>query len=89
MIKMGYNTNYIFDKELEQAATDMVMVAPDQRDAFKDNFVKFVTRWNEMLPDLPLYSNQYHDFYNSKLKHWVTSEMKGLTATILDAWVTE
>lgn len=89
MIKMGYNTNFIFDKELEQAATDMVMISPDQRDVFKDNFVKFVTRWNEMLPDLPLYSNQYHDFYNSKLKHWVTSEMKGLTATILDAWVTE
>lgn len=89
MIKMGYNTNFIFDKELEQTATDMVMVAPDQRDAFKENFVKFIVRWNEMLPDLPLYSNQYYDFYNSKLKHWVTSEMKGLTATILDAWVTE
>ena len=89
MIKMGYNTNFIFDKELEQTATDMVMVAPDQRDAFKENFVKFIVRWNEMLPDLPLYSNQYHDFYNSKLKHWVTSEMKELTATILDAWVTE
>lgn len=89
MIKMGYNTNFIFDKELEKTATDMVMISPDQRDVFKDNFVKFVTRWNEMLPDLPLYSNQYHDFYNAKLKHWVTSEMKGLTATILDAWVTE
>lgn len=89
MIKMGYNTNFIFDKELEKTATDMVMVAPDQRDAFKDNFVKFIVRWNELLPDLPLYSNQYHDFYNAKLKHWVTSEMKGLTATILDAWVTE
>lgn len=89
MIKMGYNTNFIFDEELEKTATDMVMVAPDQRDAFKENFVKFIVRWNEMLPDLPLYSNQYHDFYNSKLKHWVTSEMKGLTATILDAWVTE
>lgn len=89
MIKMGYNTNFIFDEELEKTATDMVMVAPDQRDAFKENFVKFIVRWNEMLPDLPLYSNQYHDFYNSKLKHWVTSEMKRLTATILDAWVTE
>lgn len=89
MIKMGYNTNFILDKELEKTATDMVMVAPDQRDAFKENFVKFIVRWNELLPDLPLYSNQYHDFYNAKLKHWVTSEMKGLTATILDAWVTE
>ena len=89
MIKMGYNTNFNFDKELEQAAIDMVKCTPDQRDVFKENFVKFIVRWNEMLPDLPLYSNQYHDFYNSKLKHWVTSEMKGLTATVLDAWVTE
>lgn len=89
MIKMGYNTNFIFDKELEQAAIDMVKCTPDQRDVFKENFVKFIVRWNEMLPDLPLYSNQYHDFYNSKLQHWETSEMKGLTATILDAWVTE
>lgn len=89
MIKMGYNTNFIFDKELEQSAIDMVKCTPDQRDVFKDNFVKFIVRWNEMLPDLPLYSNQYHDFYNSKLQHWETSEMKGLTATILDAWVTE
>lgn len=89
MIKMGYNTNFIFDKELEQSAIDMVKCTPDQRDVFKDNFVKFIVRWNEMLPDLPLYSNQYHAFYNSKLQHWETSEMKGLTATILDAWVTE
>lgn len=89
MIKMGYNTNYIFDKELEQAAIDMVKCTPDQRDVFKDNFVKFIVRWNELLPDLPLYSNQFHDFYNSKLQHWVSSEMKGLTATVLDSWVTE
>lgn len=89
MIKMGYNTNFIFDKDLEQAAIDMVKCTPDQRDVFKENFVKFIVRWNELLPDLPLYSNQFHDFYNSKLKHWETSEMKGLTATILDAWVTE
>ena len=50
---------------------------------------KEALKWNELLPDLPLYSNQYHDFYNSKVKNWETSEMKGLTSTILDAWVTE
>lgn len=35
---------------------------------YLDRFVAFQKRWNELLPDLPLYSNQYHDFFNSKLK---------------------
>ncbi len=88
-LDMGYNTNFIIDADLEKAAQDMVKCTPEDREIFKENFVKFASRWNELLPDLPLYSNQYHDFYNSKVKNWVTSEMKGLTSTILDAWVTE
>lgn len=89
LIKQGYNTNRIFDKDLEQAAIDMVKCSPDQRDKFKEDFVKFVTRWNELLPDLPLYSNQYFDFYNSKLKNWVNTQMKPFASTVMDAWVTE
>ena len=88
-LDMGYNTNYIIDADLEKAAQDMVKCTPEDREIFKENFVKFASRWNELLPDLPLYSNQYHDFYNSKVKNWETSEIKGLTSTILDAWVTE
>ena len=89
LLKQGFNTNFIIDKELEQAAIDMVMISPEQRDTFKENFVKFITRWNELLPDLPLYSNQLFDFYNSKLKNWENSAMKPFASTILDSWIAE
>lgn len=32
---------------------------------FKDTFLEYVQLWNEELPEVPLYANQYHDLYNS------------------------
>ena len=28
----------------------------------------YITRWNYLLPEIPLYSNQYYDVYNAKIK---------------------
>jgi len=28
----------------------------------------FITRWNYMLPEIPLYSNEYYDVYNTQIK---------------------
>ena len=28
----------------------------------------YITRWNYLLPEIPLYSNEYYDLYNSKIK---------------------
>lgn len=69
-IDAGYNTNFIFDDQLEAAAKKMVLNDPTDRDAFKADFVDFVVRWNELMPALPLYSNLYHDFYNEKLENF-------------------
>ena len=32
----------------------------------------YIERWNELLPDVPLYSNWYFDIYNSKIEGLVT-----------------
>ncbi|NLC33904.1 MAG: ABC transporter substrate-binding protein [Erysipelothrix sp.] len=36
-----------------------------EKTQFKDAFLEYVKSWNENLPELPLYANQYHDLYNS------------------------
>lgn len=69
-LKKGANTNFIKDDELAKLAQDMVLVAPTDKAGFEDKFVSFIERWNKLLPDLPLYSNNYHDFYNAKLKNY-------------------
>ncbi len=89
MIERGHNVNRIIDEELEQASRDMVFVDPDQEDVFLDNFVTFIGRWNELLPDLPLYSNEYHDFYNDKLQNYETTSFYGPTEALLYSNVVE
>lgn len=88
-ISMGYNTNFIYDTELEQAAKNMVAKDPTDRDGYKEEFVKFVTKWNSLVPNLPLYSNIYHDFYNAKLQNWTKNSMTRIYQAVLYAYVTE
>lgn len=89
MVAAGYNTNYIFDEELERLSKEMVLVDPNDREGFKRKFVDFIVRWNYLLPDLPLYSNIYHDFYNDKLQNWKMNSNVDVTQAVLYAWVTE
>ena len=89
MVKAGYNTNFLFDDKLEQAAKDMVLLAPEDKDVFKEKFVEFVVRWNELLPDLPLYSNLYHDFYNEKLKDYEKNPLIRIDKALLYSYVGE
>lgn len=33
----------------------------------------YIERWNELMPDVPLYSNYYYDVYNAKIENFKTS----------------
>ena len=58
-------------------------------DGFKTKFVDFIVRWNQLLPDIPLYSNIYHDFFSDKLKNYDKNDIIRVTDAILYAYVTE
>jgi peptide/nickel transport system substrate-binding protein len=88
-IKMGTNTNFIIDKELSESVAALTINDPADREKFKSDFVKFIEKWNELLPDIPLYSNIYHDFYNDKLKNFNNNDLVGIDKAILYAYVTE
>jgi len=89
MVKAGYNTNFLLDDELADLAEGMVLLEPDQREEFKEKFVDFIVRWNELLPDLPLYSNVYYDFYHEKLQDWQNNPLIDVATAVLYAWVSE
>ena len=75
-VKMGYNQNYIFDKELDDLSMDMVYkAAPGDDAAFLDYFQKFIVRWNALLPEIPLYCNDYHTFFPSWLQNYNESSL--------------
>ena len=60
-----------------------MLVDPADKDGFVNEFTKFIVKWNELLPDLPLYSNIYHDFYSEKLKDYNKTALSTLADTIL------
>ncbi len=89
MLKAGYNVNFIIDEKLEKAAKDMVLTDATDREGYRSKFVDFVVRWNELLPDLPLYSNMYHDFYHEKLQDYNMNPLIRISDALLYSYVTE
>ncbi|NLY21439.1 MAG: hypothetical protein GXZ08_09180, partial [Tissierellia bacterium] len=66
----NYNKNFIRDEELASIAKNMIGVEGTDKDGFKKYYVEFMSRWNELLPDIPLYSNENYDFYNERISNY-------------------
>lgn len=66
----AYNDNKIYDATLEQLAKELRETSSTDTQGYLTKWVAFEIRWNELLPDLPLYSDEYHEFYNKKLKNY-------------------
>ena len=88
-IAAGSNTNFILDDKLEQMVAELVLRGPEDRDGFLNDWVDFIVYWNELLPDLPLYSNILHDFFNDKIQDWQNSPFFRTHQSVLYAYVTE
>lgn len=67
----SYNTNYIADKKLEEAA--LKMKTSKDNTEWSKNWMLFQKEWNRALPDLPLYSDEYYTIFNAKIEDLKTS----------------
>ena len=75
-VELGYNTNYIFDEELDKLSMDMVYgVDPSDREGYLDLWQQFILNWNELLPEIPLYSNVYYTIYPEWLEGFTESSL--------------
>ena len=86
----GINENYISDDSLNTLSIRMTWaVEPGDREAYRQKWLDFIVRWNQVLPDLPLYVNTCCDAYSSKLKNWDADSFWGAPQALLYAWVEE
>lgn len=65
-----YNLTHTNNEELYGYACSMLQVPSDDSEAFLAEWVKFVDCWNDELPVLPLYSNQYFDLFSNKIENY-------------------
>ena len=63
-----YNSNFLVDEELYKIALSMKKTDPLDKDGWSKKWCELQKRWNTLLPDVPLYSNDYHDFFNPRIK---------------------
>ena len=86
MVALGYNQNYLFDDELDQLSMDMVYgVESGDDETYLKIWQDFIIRWNELLPNLPLYSNVYYTIYPEWLESFEQNSLWGFEDAILYA----
>lgn len=85
----GYNYNHIADEQLTQLAADMNTVEEGDDETYLNTWFSFIQRWNELLPNLPLYSNEYLDVFDTKVKNWDRDEIWGVEMALIYASVEE
>ena len=60
-------------------------VKPGKTEEYNKWFLAYMQRWNELLPDIPLYSNVYYDAYNSEIVNFKTTPFFGAAEALLYA----
>ena len=85
----NYNTNWIADQELNDAVMPLKSIPYDDHDGWLSAWQNFIKVWNEKLPNVPLYSDQYYDFISTRVQGWDNTATWGWQNAVLDAWVTE
>ena len=61
------NTNAIDDQELYDLAVAMNQTEEGDDEAYGEAWLAFMKKWNELMPEVPLYSNDYHDFFSTRV----------------------
>ena len=90
MVAEGYNTDFIFDEELDKLSMDMVYgVEAGDDEAYLEIWKQFIKRWNELLPEVPLYSNIYVSVYPDWLENYEQSSYWDFEQAILYANIAE
>ncbi|MBQ8161373.1 MAG: ABC transporter substrate-binding protein [Clostridia bacterium] len=90
MVAQGYNTDFIFDEQLDKLSMDMVYgVEAGDSETYLDLWQQFIARWNELLPELPLYSNVYVSVYPDWLENYTQDSYWDFEQAILYATIAE
>lgn len=87
------NKGLTYDQAMEKSGGKLGMnylsfamvysVAPGDTAEYNKWFAAYMLRWNELIPDIPLYGNVYYDCYNAKILNFKTSPFFGAAKAIL------
>ena len=90
MIAQGYNVSRLYDDEIDKLSMDMVYgVDSSDVEKYMEIWKAYELRWNQQLPQVPLYSNVYITMYPDWLENYTQDSFWDFQQAILYATVKE
>ena len=83
------NATQTNDSLLDFLMEKMRSLDPTDKETYAQYWLEYQIRWNELLPVLPIYSNEYFDVFNARVSGLSTTPTYGWARAILDVTVTE
>jgi peptide/nickel transport system substrate-binding protein len=77
------------DPEFDRLIERMRNLDPEQRDEYLEAWFDYQVYWNEMLPVLPIYSNEYFDVFNKRVSGLNTTPFYGWARAMVDVEVSD
>ena len=83
------NTSRVNDPAIDKVLETMRKADPADTATWVKGFVEFLVWYNDYMPAVPLYSNQYYDIYNSRVQGLETSSLWDWSNDICDLTLSE
>lgn len=83
------NTNQVQDADADRITKELRQIDPTDTEAYANKWLEFQLWFNDYLPNIPLYSNQYFDIYNNRITGLETTPDWDWSMDIADISFTE
>lgn len=83
------NKTGLEDETLFRLSRSLRNTEAGDNDTYARKWLKFQKRFAEMLPVIPLYSNNYYDFYNGDMQDYQIDQRSGWSLGIIYVWILE
>ena len=83
-IDVGDNTTRTSDPQLDELLVATRRNDPENVEAWENGWLEFQLWFNENLPTIPLYANEYFDVYTNRVKGLDTNPFKDWSSRIVD-----
>jgi len=83
------NATQTNDSLIDYLTEKMRFLDPEDKETYAAYWLEYQIRWNEVLPVLPIYSNEYFDIINKRVSGLVTTPVYQWARAVIDVTVAE
>ena len=82
-----YNSTQTSNPEFDRLTVELRSIDPEDKEKYAAVWLEYQKEWNQYLPMVPLYSNQYHDIFGSRVKNVETTPVYMIGRAAIDITV--